>query len=365
MKILDFVKDFEKKNNIKVAYRGKEVLKSSHVSTGVFALDMALLGGIPENNMTLIYGKQSSGKSMVSYKTVANFQKKYPNKFAVWVDLENTHDPEWASVHGVDAEKLIVLKPQYGEQASDLVRSALESDDVCLVVFDSIPGLISLKEQEKATEDVVISPEAMIIRRMVRTSIAAMIKSQSKGNYKTLILINQWREKAGFVMGDPRTLPGGKAPRYFNSVEIEMFNKETVGKDSDDISLIDYNTHEFKIHKNKLGNSVRQGEFKMIRSPSHELPQGTIDDFDAVFGYAQKFDLASGAGISWGLIDPTTGEILKFKSKKEGVQYLRDNREVYEALKKQMIQLQRVKSGKDPNFEIMPVAVEEPDDSND
>ena len=72
-----------------------------HIPTGIFTLDMASFGGIPESLVTLVYGWEGSGKSTLVLRAIAQAQRKYPDKRAVLVDIEGTYDPVWGALHGL------------------------------------------------------------------------------------------------------------------------------------------------------------------------------------------------------------------------------------------------------------------------
>src|ERR1041384_5339299 len=53
------------------------------ISTGVFMLDFALLGGIPHNRTSMIVGEKHAGKSMLADMLIANAQRQFPDQTAV------------------------------------------------------------------------------------------------------------------------------------------------------------------------------------------------------------------------------------------------------------------------------------------
>ncbi len=313
-----------------------------HIVLGIFALDLALGGGIPEGLCTMIFGHASAGKTTVSLKAVAAAQRKHPDKIAVWVDAEGTFDETWAEMQGVDLERLKLVKPSGGEQAVDLTHAFLEVPDVCIVVLDSLPALIPMSEMEKSAEDGVVGRQAQLIGRFLRKATQIMNNQRRVGHWPTLILINQWRYKIGVMHGDPRTLPGGEALHYVASVKIEVKNKEQVGKDGNEVELVDHNEHSFRIHKNKVCNGPRNGEFEMIRNPEHVRGVGFIDDAHTVIGYGRKFGVITGGGGTWkieGVEEVFRGKLEEFSS------WLYDRPEVFEPLRLRLLSIQREQLG--------------------
>lgn len=362
--INDLKKYSEKRTGVDLIKMASTKEPISHISTGVFLLDFGLLGGIPENRVTTIIGRKHSGKTTISYKIISNFQKKYdgtkfPKKFAACIDLEQAFDPIWAQKNGVNLDELILIQPFDGESAVDLTCAALENGDIGLVIFDSIPNLVPGKEIDKSAEDMVIAPVATLAQRMLRKVSTIIAKSASVGEKKTLVLINQWREKAGVSFGDPRSKPGGKFVEYYSSVEFEIYNrKQETSKDEDDIDSYEYNEHSFSISKNRIGNCIKEGEFIMNRRNTsktytdadgevHEtfFPESTISDRETVVKYAQKFGMVEGAGPKWTLTRPSTGEVIQTKGKQPIIDMVHYDDELYEELKKEIISKQRRKIG--------------------
>lgn len=325
----------------------------THVSTGVFIIDLATMGGLPENTVATYVGKPGAGKTTLAYKTIAAFQQKYdgsspnrPKKRCVFINQEKAYNPIWAAANGVNTAELIIITPTNAEQAVDLSAAALENDDVCLVVLDSIPALVGMKELDKSAED-ALAPGAVAVHtnRLMRKLSSIISLAYNKGDKKTFIAINQWRAGIGSAPNMPRTMPGGVYARYYSSTEIEIYNKEFLGRDENDIQIVDYNEHSFKIHKVRAGNSIREGEYTMLRNSKNTLPIGTIDDFHTVVTYAQRYDQIGGAGKGWWLQNPVTKEKEVFGSKTEILEKVTAEPELYEALKYKILSLHRKKNG--------------------
>lgn len=336
----EVMKEVAERNGKNTMRPGSVIPNFLHIPTGVFTLDMALFGGVPETLITQLFGWESSGKTTIAMRVAGNAQKKYPNRKVVFIDAEGTFSPQWALRHGVNLEQLIIVQPESGEQALDIADACIRANDTSVVIVDSIPALMPIKQIENSAEDVTVALQARLIDLFVRKSTQAMMDSRKAGFSPTLILINQWRNKIAF-MGDNRNLPGGNALKFFASVSVELLCKETLGKDEHDVETVDYNDHTFKIKKNKVGVGIRTGEFQMVRNPSHRLGQGFIDDAKTVLTYAKKFGLFSGGGSAWRL----EGVDHKFGRISEAVDYLYSDLDYFETLKNSCIAIQRDHSG--------------------
>lgn len=323
-----------------------------HIPTGIFSLDMATFGGIPQGLVTLLYGWESSGKTTLSMKAIAGAQKKYPSKAVSIIDIEGTFDFNWArNGHGVDTDALVYSRPSSGEQALDIADAIIRAEETSLIVIDSLAALIPTKELEKSFEDSVVGDQARLIGRFVRKVQQGLLEERRRGHAPGIILVNQWRYKVGVMHGDPRTLPGGMAQHYVAGLKIDIKNKEKAGRDSRNIEVIDYNEHSFSIAKNKLGNGIRTGEFTMIRNPTNPLGAGFIDDAKTVVAYAIKMGLVGGSGGRY-TFDGVPGET--FRKYDDIAEYMYSDLDFFEQTKHRLISLQRIASGLDPHGWYVP-----------
>lgn len=108
--------------------------------TGIITLDAALAGGFPLNGSIVeIYGEESHGKTTLSYR----FCKKctdIPEGYITWVDSEVSYSAEWASVQGLNIDKVIPYRPPYMEAAMDIIIN-----DIKLYKERYLPWLVDSK----------------------------------------------------------------------------------------------------------------------------------------------------------------------------------------------------------------------------
>jgi recombination protein RecA len=317
---------------------------ANHIPTGSFILDFALLGGIPEGFPTMIYGLESSGKTTILKKVVGCFQRKHPDKQVVWIDSEGMFDPQWATQLGVDLDRLLVHRPETGQEAVDVMEAMMGAWETGMVVLDSIPGCVPFNIIQKSAEDMTMTELARLMGVMCSKLTASYQAERKRGHFVTNLFVNQFRFKVGgLVLGDPRTLPGGRQINHIPTTKIEIKNKEEHGKDRYDNDVVEHNAHEFKITKAKHGSSIRSGEFRMMINPDNAdgVPQGTIDDADTVCVYAKKMGMLTGGGAAWRVdgIDRKFGNIASI------VTHLRETPEEYVRLCQQVIAAQRQSKG--------------------
>lgn len=270
------------------------------LQTGILALDIALNGGFSLSRVNMLYGYASSGKSTLATISIARMQKLNPNSMIFYVDIEGTFDKQWAETLGVDLDRLYLVEPDTGEDAVDLICGCLRIDTVSLVVVDSIAMLSPMKEIESAADDNFVALQARLVGSCIRKITNAVITERKRDHHPIVFLINQFRTNIGQMFGDNRTLPGGNILKYAVSQSIEMKNKEikqtTEGGDGLKGEVL-YNEHSFNITKDKTGGSVKEGDFRLIRSKSIGLPVGFVDQTKHILKTAKRLGLYSGGGV--------------------------------------------------------------------
>lgn len=273
------------------AFEGESTVKVQPVSMGIPSLDYALgIGGLPWGRVVEIYGPESSGKTTLALKTIAEFQKLskviphvFYGKKVLFVDAEHALDPIHAQTLGVDitAETgMLIMQPDYGEQGYDTIVSMILSGQVGLIVGDSIPSFIPKSVIDASAED-----NHMMVAARLNSQMIPIIAQHAQKNNTLVIFINQIREKPT-MYGNPETTPGGRALKFYSSVRLEVKRKEI--KKSDNIIG---QTMFVNVKKNKVARPFTKAEFDYYF-------HGGIDVIKDIMNVAMDMDIIKRAG-SW------------------------------------------------------------------
>jgi len=299
-------------------------LEIARASTGSLALDIETGGGFPFGRVIEVYGRESSGKSYIAAKTVAQVQKM--GKKAVWIDAEGTFDPIWAALIGVDVKALNLTRPESGEIACDILDAVIRSGDCGIVVLDSTAALVPTQDLETEMEHCEqMGVRAKMINRLVRKLQAALnmkIGEDLVPNDCMVVFINQIREKIGVMYGSPDTTPGGLGLRHAASIRIE-FRKKWIKDPADEEHIIGQ-TVTFTSAKNKTFPPYRRGEFDLYTDGPDK---GQIDGTREVFGYAVETGLIVQADKTY-----TIGKD-KIVGREKAVTHLKENPKLVEELR--------------------------------
>jgi recombination protein RecA len=319
---------------------GKPFIKASskrmdtgRTRTGILAVDLALGGGWTLSRAGMLYGEKSTGKSTMALQSIATIQRDNPDAMAAWIDIEGTLDKSWARKLGVDLDRLVVVNPETGEHAVDLADAMLRAREVKAVVTDSIAMLIPMKELEESAEQETMALQARLVGKYIRKTNNALLRERGRGHLPILIHINQFRMKVGLVFGDPRTLPGGKALEFSTSQQIEVKNKEKLGKDDDGNEVVQYNEHNIKITKNKSGGPMKEAAYKLVRLEGFEdMPEAWVDQAKTIHSMGSQVGVVSGTSGSF-----EVDGIGKFRGAPAFTKWALENPVPYHRLQQQII----------------------------
>lgn len=189
--------------------------KIEAISTGIPSLDYALgIGGYPKGGITMVFGPENVGKSVLSYMAIAEVQR--AGGYAALVDLEGGLDPEFAPKFGVDLDKLIVTSPTSAEDTRDHAIMLANEPSLGLIVVDSIGAMASEKELDEEGKKQAYG-QSGIITHMVKQLLPRVAK-----NKQVCLLLNQIRDTAN-RQGLPIVhAPGGHALRHACALIIQM-----------------------------------------------------------------------------------------------------------------------------------------------
>lgn len=209
-----------KKEGIAYKMGDKPHTAMERFSSGALPLDIALGGGIPKGRIIELFGAESSGKTLISSKCIAECQKN--DGVCAFVDVEHSFDPTFASKLGVQVDELFMAQPDHMTEAFTVIDKFIDAG--CdLIVLDSTAALVPKEEFEG--EEVLKTTIGLIARGM--SQFLRRITPKLATNNCSIIFINQVRDNIGVMYGDPTTTPGGKALKFYSSIRIRVSRDKT------------------------------------------------------------------------------------------------------------------------------------------
>ena len=284
------------------------------ISTGSISLDYILgINGIPRGRIIEIFGAESSGKTTLALHIIAEAQKKKIQ--CAFIDAEHALDINYANKIGVQTKEMFIVQPDSGEQALDVVESLVKSNEIGLIVIDSVAALTPQAEIDGEMGHAFIGLQARLMSQALRKLTAITSKSNT-----TIIFVNQTRVKIGNFYGDPTTTPGGSALKFYSSMRIEVKRAAKLKKGEEFFG----NRVFIKIVKNKLAAPFKITGFDILFNEGISLESDVI-----AFGEKQK--IIKKQGISY-----------FFEKKKLGVgtekarEFLKNNPDILEMIIKKI-----------------------------
>lgn len=215
-------------------------------------------GGVPVGRIIELVGLPQSGKTTTALDIISNFQKKYTDKYCVYLDAENTIDKEWGETLGVDWSKVILIQPEseYGEELLDMLLDYIRSGKVGLAVLDSAPFIIPKAVQEKGLDEKSYGGNSALMKAFCDKAVPLCKKTEC-----TFLMINQLRENIGNPY-KPFKIPCGTAIAHACS-QILWFTKGSLLDDkykevSSGYANPSGNLVSVKVEKNKVTKNDRR-----------------------------------------------------------------------------------------------------------
>ena len=247
---------------------------------------------------------------------MAAYQRQFPDKICVYVDMEHSLDLKFqARMTGLQVDKMIYFNPTTltGEQVLDAILDFQSQEDIGMIVLDSIPALLPAQSIEN---DMTKDPgmRGTIAKPLHRFLIAMSGLVNQRNNI--FIMVNQVRVSGTTFTGAPiYAEPGGQGPQYYSSIKVRFGTRTFIKGDKVDCS--DGEGAEgfrlkFSITKQKCGAANRGGGFI-----SFNYDKGLMWMED-LLEIAYKFDFIHRVNnITYQLINLDTGEVYKDENGKE------------------------------------------------
>jgi recombination protein RecA len=281
------------------------------VPSGNIQLDVALGGGYPKGRIVEIYGPESSGKTTMALHAVAEAQK--AGGKCLFIDAEHALDPVYAEAIGVDVDELFISQPESGEDALDIALEMIRSEEIAIIVVDSVAALTPRAEIAGDIGDSHVGLQARMMSQAMRK-----MRGIADETGTIVIFINQLREKIGVMFGSPETTPGGRALKFYASVRLDI---RRIGAIKQGVEIVGNQT-KVKVVKNKIAPPFKIAEFDIMYGEGASQA-GSVLDLAVEEGLIKK----SGAWYA----DATTGEKVG-QGREAGKLYLQANPEYEQAL---------------------------------
>jgi recombination protein RecA len=324
----NLLKDFHKKYGEGIGGQGVKIKRIPRIPTGIFPLDLALGGGFPRSRLCIVYGPEGSGKSNLALLCCAYVQshcavcdkatedcicEEGPTVLkAVYIDLEHTYDALWAGKLGINNEEIILLQPEYAEQAADIIEAVLHAADVGIVVVDSMAALTTTAMIENSAEKAEMGGSALVTTKLVKKATMALSGESKREHHPLLLCINQVRTQLG-QYGAPEGQPGGKALQFASSMTVRINGKELFEKEISQ-TLPTFKETSVIIRKWKAPIVAKTCAYNLCVLEHEGRAVGSVDDWNTVSNYLKDYGVLGKTDKNkWNCIHPD-GELVEYQT---------------------------------------------------
>ena len=340
--------------------KASELVAASLIPTGIFTIDYANGGGIPDHAQSMFHGQKSSGKTTTALNLAREVLIKYPDKEVLYGAIEKgAFDKSWAEAV-IGSEYLdrvrVIDGIQYGEEWAATVEDAIELNKISLIITDSIPALLPEEDVERAAdEESRMGANARMCKLLMkkynksRTYLekketeAIRIGHPYRSHIPAMLNLNQRRELVGSRL-PAASIPGGKELQH-NQILIMEFKGSSLEEDGKDVvrSIHNFNLGGGNNRNKATGVMIKTGEFEIATSNLHpRVNRGHVDDYATVVKFAKEYGFLTGAGAGQQLAVLSDE---KFRSQADIANRLVEDEEVFWLLKACIIAKKRLQTG--------------------
>lgn len=291
--IAKVVGDMQKKLGKGIVNVGVSYPPFPRYPTGVFPFDLSIGGGFPAGKVSILFGKEASLKTTMALLAIAYMQKSNPHLPCAFIDVEASFDENRAKAMGVNIDTLIYVLPDNAEQVVDIVADLLKTQDLGIVVVDSVAAFIKAQEDGNDADVAVVGGAGLTIGKLYRKSNLGLLRARREHRFPAVLLINQTRSKIG-SRHPTQEMVGGAAFKYASALSVRLYGTNVVDKkiDKDKPSWCEC---KITIVKNKVDIVQTSAEFKMAIIPNSMMSVGQVYDWNYILNYLKTYELVKPA----------------------------------------------------------------------
>jgi len=279
----DMNKKYQKKYNGNIVFGGHDLTDFKPFETGFPLVDHVNsgIGGFPRGGMTLIHGKESSGKSTFVLEAAKNHVIMFPDTHILYLDVENALTREFIKYKELDPSKLSITNIN-SEDGLDVAEKALRDNVFDMIVIDSLAKIDSEKSQEKDINETV--------QRSTRASLLASFFKRTtcvlRASNTALVCINQEMENQNRkTQYDPETIvPGGRQQFHSANLRLQITRSKAIKKGDEKVGYI----ASIVSKKNKIANRENaKTEISYLYGKGFSRPKSLLD-YLGLIGYVKS-----------------------------------------------------------------------------
>lgn len=264
------------------------------------------VGGFQPGKISILYGPESSGKSLLAMMAVADYQKRDSEAIFIWFDAEFSFNLPLFIKIGGDPKRLVIRKSNDPFKIFDYIGTTLlellqDGAPIRGLIIDSIKSIRYPKESnmKKTTDQKMGGTGAAYLP----TALKLIIPVIAEHNLLAFCIQQVTKELDPMkALRNPFVITEGQALKHAADIMLEITkveNKKSVLEGGDTISGSTAQVgHQIrvKVKKNRLGVPARQAQF------TYHYTHGIINTDQEIY------ELAKSLGIIYHPISSTTNK---------------------------------------------------------
>jgi RecA/RadA recombinase len=306
-----------KKEEDKAVILGDTEIIRTTTSTGSPYLDYLTGGGFMNGGFNLEIASGGVGKSTIALLACKDTIERR-KKIAVYFDGEKTLNESYFERTGLPKDMFIHRTGRNLEDMLDEAELFAQSEDVGIIIFDSIPIFVATAVEAKSAGENTIGNEA---KRF--TARMPIIEGFAGKRDICLLALTSYKLNPG-SMGDPRVLPRGEWQKTMSNTTLDMIKKDILY--DEDKNIIG---HKIDVRIQKTKNSSYD------KSVAYSVNFYNEGGFNQVDEYARLF-LETGISEqrgAWIFYASKDREELKANGFAKFAEALKEDNETFEFLK--------------------------------
>lgn len=263
------------------------------------------IGGYRPGKINIMYGPESSGKTMLSMMGLIELQHRDPEAIVIWFDAEYSFEPSYFAQLGGDLDRLIVRRSNdplkiFDYIGGEMLEMLQEGAPIRGICIDSIRSIRFPKDIKKQSTDMIVGgtganylPSAfkMILPVIADFNLLTFFIQQVS------IQIDPMK-----ALRNPYVLPDGQALKHAGDLMLEVIKLDTKAGVVEAGENIHGGAQQIghkirvKVKKNRMGVPARTAQFTL------GYGKGVINKGEEIF------ELAKSLGVIYHPINPATGK---------------------------------------------------------
>ena len=261
-------------------------------------------GGFLPSKVNILYGAESSGKSMLAMMGIVELQRRDPEALSIWFDAEYSFNAQMFTKLGGDPDRLVVRKSNDPLKIFDYIGGEMleliqDGAPIKAIVIDSIKSIRYPKDVRKQTTDQIMGGSGS---QYLGSALKLVVPVVAEHKLLTFFIQQVTAQLDPMkALRNPYVISEGHALKHAADLMLEITrvdSKKGVIESGETITGAAAQVgHKVrvKIKKNRMGAPARQAEF------TFHYDKGVIDTGGEIF------ELAKSLGVIRHPVNPETG----------------------------------------------------------